>query len=70
MKPVTATFTAPQPRDEESDLLDMLGNHERFTDRFRVEWEFTTRSIAGRSSAKSLRRLAHALNNRSKEEAR
>ena len=152
MKPVTATVTVPRPREEVFDFLDVLGNHERFTDHFLVKWELSgppagvgararmrlkkpgpadwldmevvaaerpkttveesvsakgrritrgtymladapggatritfrlewlrsplgdrlagplTRAIAGRSNAKSLRRLAYFLNNRSKEE--
>jgi uncharacterized protein YndB with AHSA1/START domain len=154
MKPVTATVTVPRPREEVFDFLDVLGNHERFTDHFLVEWELSgppagvgararmrlkkpgppdwldmkvvaaerpeatveesvsakgrrrtrgtymladapgggtrisfrlewlqaplsdrlatalTRAIAGRSNAKSLRRLAHLFNDRSKEETR
>jgi hypothetical protein len=154
MKPVTATVTVPPPREEVFDFLNVLGNHERFTDHFLVDWELSgppagvgararmrlkkpgpadwlemevvaaerpkmtveesvsangrrrtrgtylladapgggtgitfrlewlkaplsdrlatplTRALAGRSNAKSLRRLAHVLNNRAKEEAR
>jgi hypothetical protein len=39
MKPVTATVTVPQPREEVFDFLDVLANHERFTDHFLVDWE-------------------------------
>jgi Polyketide cyclase / dehydrase and lipid transport len=39
MKPVTVTITVAQPRDEVFDLLDVLGNHERFTDHFLVDWK-------------------------------
>ena len=59
-------------------LADAPGNGTRIT--FRLEWLQSplsdrlasplTRTIAGRSNAKSLGRLAHLLNNRSKEEAR
>ena len=41
MKPVTATVTVPQPRTEVYDFLDVLANHERFTDHFLVDWELS-----------------------------
>jgi hypothetical protein len=59
-------------------LADAPGGGTRIT--FRLEWLQAplsdrlaaplTRAIAGRSNAKSLRRLADALNNQSKEDAR
>jgi hypothetical protein len=154
LKPVTASVTVPQSREEVFDFIDVLANHEGFTNHFLVDWEVTgpragvgararmrlkkpgpadwldmtvvagerptttieeslsangrrrtrgtyvlanapgggtkitfrlewleaplgdrlaaplTRAVAGRSNAKSLSRLADALNNRSKEEAR
>lgn len=39
MKPVTASVDVPQSRQEVYDYLDVLGNHERFTDHFLVDWE-------------------------------
>jgi hypothetical protein len=39
MRPVTATIEVPQPRDEVFDFLDVLANHERFTDHFLIDWE-------------------------------
>jgi hypothetical protein len=39
MKPVTARVTVPQPRTEVFDFLDVLANHEGFTDHFLVDWE-------------------------------
>ncbi len=41
MKPVTATITIPQPREEVFDFLDVLANHEQFTDHFLVDWELS-----------------------------
>ena len=41
MKPVTATVTVLQPREEVFDFLDVLANHERFTDHFLVDWELS-----------------------------
>ena len=41
MKPVTATVTVPQPREEVYEFLDVLANHERFTDHFLVDWELS-----------------------------
>jgi hypothetical protein len=41
MKPVTATVTVPQPREEVFDYLDVLANHEAFTDHFLVDWELS-----------------------------
>jgi hypothetical protein len=41
VKPVAATVTVPQPRTEVFDFLDVLGNHEAFTDHFLVDWELS-----------------------------
>ena len=41
MKPVTATVTVRQPREEVFDFLDVLANHQRFTDHFLVDWELS-----------------------------
>ena len=41
MKPVTATVSVPQSREEVFDFLDVLANHERFTDHFLVDWELS-----------------------------
>jgi hypothetical protein len=38
MKPVTATVTVPQSREEVYDFLDVLANHEQFNDHFLVDW--------------------------------
>lgn len=41
MKPVTVSIEVPQPREQVYDFLDVLGNHERFTDHFLVDWELS-----------------------------
>ena len=39
MKPVTVSIEVPQSPDEVFDHLDVLANHEAFTDHFLVDWE-------------------------------
>lgn len=41
MKPVTVSIEVPQPREQVYDFLDVLGNHEGFTDHFLVDWELS-----------------------------
>lgn len=41
MEPVTVTTTVPRPIEEVYDHLDVLGNHEAFTDHFMVDWELS-----------------------------
>jgi uncharacterized protein YndB with AHSA1/START domain len=41
MKPVTVSITVPQPRQEVYEYLDVLENHERFTDHFLVDWQLS-----------------------------
>ena len=41
MKPVTVAIEVPQPREQVYDFLDVLGNHEEFTDHFLVDWELS-----------------------------
>lgn len=38
MKPVTVEIEVPQRREEIFDFLDVLGNHEEFTDHLLVDW--------------------------------
>jgi Polyketide cyclase / dehydrase and lipid transport len=38
MKPVTVEIEVPQRREEVFDFLDVLGNHEEFTDHLLVHW--------------------------------
>jgi hypothetical protein len=39
VKPVTVSIEVPQAADEVFDHLDVLANHEAFTDHFLVDWE-------------------------------
>ncbi len=41
MKPVTVAIEVPQSREKVYDFLDVLGNHEQFTDHFLVDWELS-----------------------------
>ena len=41
MKPVTVAIEVPQSREKVFDFLDVLGNHEQFTDHFLVDWELS-----------------------------
>jgi uncharacterized protein YndB with AHSA1/START domain len=38
MQPVTVSVTVERPRDEVYAFLDVLGNHEPFTNHFLVDW--------------------------------
>jgi len=39
MKPVTVSVEVPQSPEDVFDYLDVLANHEAFTDHFLVDWE-------------------------------
>ena len=41
MKPVTVSTTVPQGREEVYDFLDVLANHEPFTDHMMVDWQYS-----------------------------
>jgi Polyketide cyclase / dehydrase and lipid transport len=41
MKPVTASVTVPQSREGVYEFLDVLANHEPFTDHMLVDWEYS-----------------------------
>ena len=41
MKPIVSTTTIQRPRDEVFRFLDVLGNHEQFTDHFLVDWSLS-----------------------------
>lgn len=41
MKPVTVSTTVPQDREQVYDFLDVLGNHEPFTNHFLQDWELS-----------------------------
>ena len=38
MRPVTVSIDVPQDREEVFDFLDVLANHEQFTDHFLRDW--------------------------------
>jgi uncharacterized protein YndB with AHSA1/START domain len=39
MKPVTVSTTVPEPREDVFEFIDVLGNHQAFTDHFLVDWK-------------------------------
>jgi len=39
MKPIVVSTTTDRPREEVYEFLDVLGNHEPFTDHMLVDWE-------------------------------
>jgi hypothetical protein len=41
MKPVTVAIEVPQSPERVYDFLDVLGNHEQFTDHILVDWELS-----------------------------
>jgi hypothetical protein len=41
MKPVTVSVSVPNRRQEVYDFLDVLANHEPFTDHMLVDWEYS-----------------------------
>lgn len=40
MKPVQVTIDVPYPREEVYDFLDVMSNHERFTNHMLKDWEY------------------------------
>jgi hypothetical protein len=40
MKPVTVSIDVPQPREAVYDFLDLMSNHEQFTDHLMRDWHF------------------------------
>jgi uncharacterized protein YndB with AHSA1/START domain len=41
VKPVTVSAEVPAPREQVYEYLDVLANHEQFTDHFMVDWELS-----------------------------
>ena len=41
MRPVTVSITVPNGREEVYDFLDVLANHEPFTDHMLVDWHYS-----------------------------
>ena len=54
MKPVTVSVDVPTGREEVYDFLDVLGNHEQFTDHMMVKWECSgpRSGVGAKASAK------------------
>ena len=51
MKPVSVEIEVPQPPDEVYEFLDVLANHERFTDHFLIDWQVSgpSRGVGARA---------------------
>ena len=55
MRPVTVSTTVPRPREEVYAFLDILANHEPFTDHMLVDWRYS--GPAGGLGARACMRL-------------
>jgi hypothetical protein len=55
MRPVTVSTTVPRPREEVYAFLDVLANHEPFTDHMLVDWQYS--GPAGGLGARARMRL-------------
>src|SRR5690349_4189887 len=55
MKPVAVTTTVPQPVEEVFDFLDVLANHEPFTDHMLRDWHYEgpARGVGARARVKA-----------------
>ena len=51
MKPVTVAIEVPQSPETVYDYLDVLRNHEQFTDHFLVDWELSGAPIGAGAKA-------------------
>ncbi len=51
MRPVQVSIDVPQPREQVYDFLDVLANHERFTDHMMRDWRLSgpERGVGGRT---------------------
>ena len=57
MKPVTVSVTVPDSREEVYDFLDVLANHEPFTNHMLVDWHYSgPRSGVGARARMRLRK--------------
>jgi len=54
MKPVQVTIDVPQPREDVYDFLDVLANHEPFTDHMLRDWDYEgpDRGVGSRANVK------------------
>ncbi len=41
MKPVSVTIEVPRPPEQVYEFLEVLANHERFTDHFLIDWQLS-----------------------------
>jgi carbon monoxide dehydrogenase subunit G len=55
MKPVTVTIDVPQPREAVYDFLDVMANHELFTDHLMQDWRLAgpARGIGSKAQVKA-----------------
>ena len=55
MKPVRVTTTVPYPREEVFDFLDVMSNHEPFTNHMLSDWEYSgpDRGIGSKAKVKA-----------------
>ena len=55
MKPVTVTIDVPQQREAVYDFLDVMSNHEQFTDHIMQDWQFEgpARGIGSKARVKA-----------------
>jgi hypothetical protein len=61
MRPVRVSVDIPQPREEVYDFLDVLSNHEPFTDHMLRDWRY---AVSRRNSQRARERLAAQLRTR------
>jgi carbon monoxide dehydrogenase subunit G len=56
MKPVTVTIDVPQQREAVYDFLDVMSNHEQFTDHIMQDWQFEgpARGIGSKARVKAV----------------
>lgn len=55
MKPVTVSTVVARPIEEVYDFLDVLANHESFTDHLLIKWKFSgpARGVGAKAEAKA-----------------
>ena len=58
MRPVTVSITVPNEREEVYDFLDVLANHEPFTDHMLVDWHYSgpARGLGARARMRLVKR--------------
>jgi Polyketide cyclase / dehydrase and lipid transport len=55
MQPVTVTTRVPYPREQVYDFLDVMANHEPFTNHMLIDWEYSgpERGVGSRARVKA-----------------